>query len=122
MKHINTLFGQNLEQVNPLQVELSAQYILQKTQDLYDQPLLFMFLADDFSGHSVFSPSHCMLTTFNFRCQGLAGPKWILEHLSFKPAIQYFTYEQSTKLNAMKAWNHHTVNKFLNTTAQTSLH
>jgi hypothetical protein len=40
--------------INPLQPELNAHCFLQKIQDLNCHPLIFVFVADDLSGYSVF--------------------------------------------------------------------
>jgi hypothetical protein len=44
-----------------------------KTWDLNGHPLLYTFLADDFSGHLVFSASHCASTIVNFQCHSVHG-------------------------------------------------
>jgi hypothetical protein len=54
---------------NPLEQELSAQRILQKTQDLNGRTLHCMFLADEFSWYLVFSESHCASITVDFWSQ-----------------------------------------------------
>jgi hypothetical protein len=52
-----------------LEQELSAKCILQKTQDLNGHTLCCMFLADDLSGYSVFSESHCASITVDIWSQ-----------------------------------------------------
>jgi hypothetical protein len=46
-------------QFNPLEPELSTHATLEKTHYLNQCPLCCMFLANDFSGHLVFSTSQC---------------------------------------------------------------
>ena len=55
--------------INHLELELSAQYTVQKTWDLNGCPLLRVLSANNFSGHSVFSLSLCMSTVVDFLCQ-----------------------------------------------------
>jgi hypothetical protein len=54
---------------NPLEQELNAQRILQKTQDLNGHTLCCMFLADEFSWYSVSSESQCASITVDLCSQ-----------------------------------------------------
>jgi hypothetical protein len=55
--------------LNPLEEELSAKCMMQKIQDLNGRTSRCMFLADDFSGYSVFSKSHCASITVDIWSQ-----------------------------------------------------
>lgn len=76
--------------INPSEPELSAQFFLQKIQDLNGYPLLCMFLFDDVNGCPVFSASHCALTVVQFWCQ----------RVNSNPAINN-TYRKHTHLQVV---------------------
>jgi len=57
------------EQINPLELELSAQCTLQKTRVLNGCILLCMFLTYNCSGLLDFSATHCASTIVSFWCQ-----------------------------------------------------
>jgi hypothetical protein len=77
----HNLFGENVEHINPLELELSAQHTLQDTLDVTAHPLLCRLLADNCSRHLIFSASNNVSTVVSFGAKGF-NPKMNSEHPS----------------------------------------
>jgi hypothetical protein len=96
----HNLFGENVEHVSPLELELSGQHTLQHTQDLTAHPLLCRLLADNCSRHFIFSASNHMSTIVSFGAKRF-HPKMNSEHLTSTQStpvngkvIHFITYRQ----------------------------